>query len=164
MASTDSQSNPDLSPPATRAPLPPPRPAYLPTAGSPLTVDKDLYTKIQKAPRKQIEKFTIPIRSGQAWKCPAKSIVRISTPEGPQVGDLNIWNAKGTSHKFTPLSSPPRIPQVLNAPRPPRTLLELPQQATPPIPRLDLRPPLVLPPLHAAHGNHNRGHPLLVRS
>ena len=96
MASTDSQSIPDLSPPATRAPLPPPRPAYLATAGSPLTVDKDLYTKIQKTPRKQIEKFTIPIRSGQAWKCPAKSIVRISTPEGPQVGDLNIWNAKGT--------------------------------------------------------------------
>jgi hypothetical protein len=90
-------SSPDLSPPTTRAPIPPPRPAYLPTAGSPLTVDKDLYTRIQKTPRLPLESFILPIRSGRAWKCPAKSIVRISTPEGPQVGDLNIWNANSKS-------------------------------------------------------------------
>jgi uncharacterized protein YcgI (DUF1989 family) len=30
----------------------------------------------------------LPIRSGRAWKAPAKSIIRISTPEGPQVGTL----------------------------------------------------------------------------
>ena len=70
----------------SRQPIPPPRPAYLPTAGSPLTVDQDLYTSIQQAPRKLVDSFILPIRSGRAWKAPAGSIVRISTPEGPQVG------------------------------------------------------------------------------
>lgn len=64
----------------------PPVPAYLPTAGSPLTVDTALYSKIQQAPRRLTQEFTLPIRSGRAWSAPAGSIVRISTPEGPQVG------------------------------------------------------------------------------
>lgn len=64
----------------------PPVPAYLPTAGSPLTVDTDLYNAIQQAPRKLTQEFTLPIRSGRAWSAPAGSIVKISTPEGPQVG------------------------------------------------------------------------------
>jgi hypothetical protein len=61
-------------------------PAYLPTAGSSLTVDKEAYAAVQKAPRVLIHEFTLPIRSGRAWEAPAGSIVRISTPEGPQVG------------------------------------------------------------------------------
>lgn len=69
-----------------RKPVPPPVPAYLPTAGSPLTVDKDLYAAIQQAPRVLVDEFTLPIRSGRAWEAPAGSIIRISTPEGPQVG------------------------------------------------------------------------------
>ena len=89
LATNDSQ-HPQLPPPAERVkarkPIPPPRPAYLATAGSPLTVDQDLYSSIQSAPRTLVESFTLPIRSGRAWKAPAGSIVRISTPEGPQVG------------------------------------------------------------------------------
>ncbi|KAE8555987.1 hypothetical protein EYB25_000686 [Talaromyces marneffei] len=83
-------------------PPPPPVPSYLPTTGSPLVVDHDLYTSIQQAPRKAepIESFTIPICSGRAWKVPAGSIVRISTPEGPQVGDLNIWNLENPRERF----------------------------------------------------------------
>ncbi len=73
-----------------RGPVPPPTPAYLPTAGSPLTVDERLYADIQSAPRRLVQAFTLPIRSGQAWKAPAGSIVRISTPEGPQVGQYII--------------------------------------------------------------------------
>lgn len=69
-----------------RKPLPKPYPAYLPTAGSPLTVDQAVYASIQQAPRNLLESFVLPIRSGRAWKAPAGSIVRISTPEGPQVG------------------------------------------------------------------------------
>ncbi len=69
-----------------RKPLAPPQPGYLPTAGSPLTVDQELYKAIQQGRRELVESFTLPIRSGRAWKAPAKSIVRISTPEGPQVG------------------------------------------------------------------------------
>ncbi|KAK3305008.1 uncharacterized protein B0T15DRAFT_531079 [Chaetomium strumarium] len=83
-----------------RKPIPPPVPAYLPTAGSPLTVNKDLYTAIQQAPRVLLSEFTLPIRSGRAWKAPAGSIVRISTPEGPQVGDLNLWNAHNPRERF----------------------------------------------------------------
>ena len=70
-----------------RKSFPRPMPAYTPTAGSPLTVDKTLYDAIQKAPRVLINDFTIPIRSGRAWEVPAGAIVRVSTPEGPQVGE-----------------------------------------------------------------------------
>jgi uncharacterized protein YcgI (DUF1989 family) len=74
-----------------RKPVPKPVPAYLPTAGSPLAVDKSLYEAIQQAPRVLIEEFTVPIRSGRAWEAPAGSIVSISTPEGPQVGMYRIF-------------------------------------------------------------------------
>ncbi|KAF4427043.1 hypotheticall protein [Colletotrichum fructicola] len=57
-----------------RKPIPKPVPAYLATAGSPLTVDKVLYESAQKAPRVLVEEFTLPIRSGKAWKAPAGSI------------------------------------------------------------------------------------------
>lgn len=70
----------------SRKPIPKPVPAYLPSAGSPLAVSHELYDPIQKAPRNLLDEFVIPIRSGRAWKAPAGSIVRISTPEGPQVG------------------------------------------------------------------------------
>ncbi|KAI1077089.1 hypothetical protein F5B20DRAFT_553179 [Whalleya microplaca] len=83
-----------------RKPIPKPKPAYLPTAGSPLTVDKDLYAAVAQAPRDLVEEFVLPIRSGRAWKAPAGSIIRISTPEGPQVGDLNIWNAHNPRERF----------------------------------------------------------------
>ncbi len=71
-----------------RKPIPKPVPAYLPTAGSPLKVDKTAYESIQSADRELIEEFTIPIRSGKAWEVPAGCVVRITTPEGPQVGTL----------------------------------------------------------------------------
>ncbi|GAB1319803.1 hypothetical protein MFIFM68171_10013 [Madurella fahalii] len=83
-----------------RKPLPSPVPAYLPTAASPLTVDETLYSFIQQVPRVLIDEFTLPIRSGRAWEAPAGSIVRISTPNGPQVGDLNVWNAHNPREHF----------------------------------------------------------------
>lgn len=73
-----------------RKPIPKPVPAYLPTAGSPLTVDKPTYDTIQGADRVLIEEFTIPIRSGKAWEVPEGCIVRITTPEGPQVGTYQL--------------------------------------------------------------------------
>ena len=69
-----------------RRPIPKPKPAYLPTAGSPLTVDEKLYAEIRDASRLKTEEFVIPIRSGRAWEAEAGSIIRSSTPEWAQVG------------------------------------------------------------------------------
>ena len=67
--------------------------AYQSTAGSALDVDKDFYRRIAaSAGRRLVETFTIPIRTGRAWKVPAGHVFRIVTLEGPQVGDLNLWN------------------------------------------------------------------------
>ena len=55
--------------------------------------DRAFYRRIAEAPgRKLVERFTIPIRSGRAWTVPAGHVFRILTPDGPQVGDLNLWN------------------------------------------------------------------------
>ncbi|RMD42124.1 hypothetical protein DV735_g3009, partial [Chaetothyriales sp. CBS 134920] len=83
--------------------IPPPRPAYLPAPNqsvSPLKVDQAVYRAIAEAPRTLVESFVLPIRSGRAWKAPARSVVRISTPEGPQVGDLNIWSLHNPRERF----------------------------------------------------------------
>jgi hypothetical protein len=72
---------------ANRKPIPKPVPAYLPSSdASPLKVNRELYDKFREAPRVLVEEFTLPIRSGRAWEVPVGSIVKISTPEGPQVG------------------------------------------------------------------------------
>jgi uncharacterized protein len=68
--------------------------AYLANEGSALTVDKAFYKRIAEGGgRTLVEQFTIPIRTGRAWKVPAGHVFRIVTVEGPQVGDLNIWSA-----------------------------------------------------------------------
>jgi len=79
---------------------PKPQPAYQALPGSILHTDKDLYASIASAPRKQTQSFTLSPRSGKAWHAAARSIVRISTPDGPQVGDLNIWNAANPRERF----------------------------------------------------------------
>ena len=67
-------------------------PAYQATTPA-LSVDKAFYKRIAESPgRVPVESFTIPIRSGRAWTVPAGHVFRILTPEGPQVGDLNLWN------------------------------------------------------------------------
>jgi uncharacterized protein YcgI (DUF1989 family) len=67
--------------------------AYQANEGSALSVDKDFYRRVAEAGgRRLVETFTIPIRTGRAWKVPAGHVFRIVTLEGPQVGDLNIWS------------------------------------------------------------------------
>lgn len=68
--------------------------AYQSTAGSALDVDKEFYRRIAQdtAGRRLVESFVIPIRTGRAWKVPAGHVFRIVAVEGPQVGDLNLWN------------------------------------------------------------------------
>lgn len=70
-------------------------PAYQAAKGSALDVDRAFYGRIarDRGARRLIEKLVVPIRSGQAWHVPAGHVFRIVTIDGPQVGDLNIWNA-----------------------------------------------------------------------
>lgn len=67
--------------------------AYQPGPGSPLVVDREVYGRIGDAAsgRELVDSFVILSRSGRAWTVPAGHLARISTPEGPQVGDLNVW-------------------------------------------------------------------------
>jgi uncharacterized protein len=81
-----------------------PEPAYKASPGSPLHANRELYSRIastaENQTRESIQKFTLPIRSGRAWTVPAGHICRLTTPEGPQVGDLNIWNLQNPRERF----------------------------------------------------------------
>ncbi|ASR34582.1 hypothetical protein BAY61_05820 [Prauserella marina] len=71
-----------------------PRPAYQASEGSALAVDRGFYDRLAESEdrRENVERFVVPIRSGRAWEVEAGQICRISTPEGAQVGDFNVWN------------------------------------------------------------------------
>lgn len=67
--------------------------AYQPKPGSVIDVDRAFYDRLATGPRDLVNEFVIPIRSGRAWEVPAGMLCRlITTPAGPQVGDLNVWN------------------------------------------------------------------------
>ncbi|KAL6718499.1 hypothetical protein ACLMJK_004591 [Lecanora helva] len=75
--------------------------AYEAFKGSSFDADREIYSKISATTARQlIDSFIVPIRSGRAWKIPAGHVCRITTPEGPQVGDLNIWNLHNPREKF----------------------------------------------------------------
>jgi uncharacterized protein YcgI (DUF1989 family) len=68
-------------------------PAYQATKGGALDVDREFYRRLaHDEGRRIVESFVIPIRSGRAWEVPAGYVCRIIIVEGPQVGDLNVWN------------------------------------------------------------------------
>lgn len=67
--------------------------AYQPRPGSAIDVDRGFYDRIAAGGRDLVGEFVVPIRSGRAWEVPAGHVCRlVTTPEGPQVGDLNLWN------------------------------------------------------------------------
>ncbi|KAF2157163.1 hypothetical protein K461DRAFT_273302 [Myriangium duriaei CBS 260.36] len=74
----------------------PPVPAYFP---SPRADDK-LYGPIQASPRRLLSSDICPPRSGLAVRAPATSIIRISTPSGPQVCDLNVFSQPNAAERF----------------------------------------------------------------
>ncbi len=69
--------------------------AYQASPGGALDTDTELYAALgrQTDGREPVSSFVVPIRSGRAWHVPAGHLCRIVTVEGPQVGDLNLWNA-----------------------------------------------------------------------
>ena len=75
--------------------------AYQAQQRSGLAIDRALYERIHAAPgRRLVDAFTIPIRSGRAWTVPAGHLFRIIALEGPQVGDLNLWNRHNPRERF----------------------------------------------------------------
>ena len=61
--------------------------------GDALEVDRTFYGALADGPRELVDSFEIPIRSGRAWTVPRGLLCRLTTVAGPQVGDLNVWNA-----------------------------------------------------------------------
>lgn len=70
-----------------------PAAAYQPASNAEVAQHRAFCDGIAAAARTPLERFTIPIRSGRAWHVPAGHVCRIVAIDGPQVGDLNIWNA-----------------------------------------------------------------------
>ncbi len=61
--------------------------------------DLALYRKARAGADKVADIF-VPPRDARAFEVPAGSFFRISSVEGPQVGDLNLWNAHDISERF----------------------------------------------------------------
>ncbi len=62
-------------------------------------VDMDMLTEARENLTK-IDEITVPARDGRAFTVPAGHFFRINSVEGPQVGDLNLWNQHDLNEKF----------------------------------------------------------------
>jgi len=61
--------------------------------------DAELYARARLNLTK-IDEVTVAPRDGAAFSVPAGHFFRIVSVEGPQVGDLNLWNANDLSERF----------------------------------------------------------------
>ncbi|WP_028954843.1 DUF1989 domain-containing protein [Sulfitobacter sp. 20_GPM-1509m] len=61
--------------------------------------DMALYASA-RAGMTKVDEVTVPPRDAASFSVPAGHIFRISSVEGPQVGDLNLWNARDLSERF----------------------------------------------------------------
>jgi uncharacterized protein YcgI (DUF1989 family) len=59
----------------------------------------DLYRAVRATAVKTGE-VLVPAREAACFRVPAGHFFRISSVEGPQVGDLNLWNAQDLSERF----------------------------------------------------------------
>ena len=92
--------------PADRAPEPadaaarraaPPVICYDPGGLPPL--DAGFYARVREGMR-LTETLSVPPREARCFTVPAGHLFRIVSTEGPQVGDLNLWNAADLSERF----------------------------------------------------------------
>lgn len=56
--------------------------------------------KAARATAKKVDEVLIPARDARCFEVPAGQFFRISSVEGPQVGDLNLWHSKDLSERF----------------------------------------------------------------
>jgi uncharacterized protein YcgI (DUF1989 family) len=61
--------------------------------------DKAFYARARQDMLKTSE-VIVPPRDGRSFRVPAGHFFRIVSVEGPQVGDLNLWNARDLSERF----------------------------------------------------------------
>ncbi|KRS12634.1 hypothetical protein XM53_11220 [Roseovarius atlanticus] len=61
--------------------------------------DLDLYRAAREAARK-VDEVMVPPREAACFRVAAGQFFRITSVEGPQVGDLNLWNAQDLSERF----------------------------------------------------------------
>jgi len=48
----------------------------------------------------KVDEVVVPPRDGRTFKVPAGHVFRIVSVEGPQVGDLNLWNSENLLERF----------------------------------------------------------------
>ena len=53
-----------------------------------------------RAGARKIAEVLAPPRQATTWQAPAGSFFRITSVDGPQVGDLNLWNSNDLSERF----------------------------------------------------------------
>src|ERR1700756_3065140 len=53
-----------------------------------------------RAELSKVTELTVPPRDARAFEVPAGHFFRIVSVEGPQVGDLNLWNAHDLTERF----------------------------------------------------------------
>jgi uncharacterized protein YcgI (DUF1989 family) len=70
-------------------------------AEDPLAIDATFYGELAASKgRTSIDRLTVPPRSGMAWVVHAGQICRITTADGPQAGDLNVWSLVNPREHF----------------------------------------------------------------
>ena len=62
-------------------------------------VDVALYQQARDGMTK-VNEIIVPPRDARGFDVPAGHFFRITSVEGPQVGDLNLWNAEDFSERF----------------------------------------------------------------
>ena len=61
--------------------------------------DTQFYERVREGAAK-LEEVVVPPRDARAIKIPAGYLFRVVCSEGPQVGDLNLWNAHDLTERF----------------------------------------------------------------
>ena len=56
--------------------------------------------KAARVGAEKVDEVLMPARDAKCFRVPAGCFFRISSVEGPQVGDLNLWNANDLSERF----------------------------------------------------------------
>ncbi|MGR3503063.1 urea carboxylase-associated family protein [Pseudaestuariivita sp.] len=59
----------------------------------------DLF-RAARASAAKVAEVVVPPREARCWEAPAGTFFRITSIEGPQVGDLNLWNARNLDERF----------------------------------------------------------------